>query len=100
MIRRPPNSTLFPYTTLFRSGHFRRTAHEKVLEYQRRSTTSEIGLIQARGPCPPVSNRREPCNPDMYTLTRFRVTIHHVPVPLVRKEGTMKRTPSVVKVID
>src|SRR5207302_5345575 len=21
MIRRPPNSTLFPYTTLFRSGH-------------------------------------------------------------------------------
>src|SRR5947207_9470662 len=22
MIRRPPRSTLFPYTTLFRSGHF------------------------------------------------------------------------------
>src|SRR6478735_11388998 len=26
MIRRPPRSTLFPYTTLFRSGQFRRTA--------------------------------------------------------------------------
>src|SRR5260370_26554128 len=25
MIRRPPRSTLFPYTTLFRSGHHRRT---------------------------------------------------------------------------
>src|SRR2546422_11091211 len=23
MIRRPPRSTLFPYTTLFRSGHFK-----------------------------------------------------------------------------
>src|SRR5690349_23886665 len=23
MMRRPPRSTLFPYTTLFRSGHFR-----------------------------------------------------------------------------
>src|SRR5256885_11780898 len=26
MIRRPPRSTLFPYTTLFRSGYFARTA--------------------------------------------------------------------------
>src|SRR2546426_7947054 len=26
MIRRPPRSTLFPYTTLFRSGHRCRTA--------------------------------------------------------------------------
>src|SRR2546422_1419783 len=26
MIRRPPRSTLFPYTTLFRSRHFRRAA--------------------------------------------------------------------------
>jgi hypothetical protein len=61
---------------------------------------SEIGLIRARRPCPPVSKRRELCNPDMYTLTRFGVAIHHVPVPLLRKQGTMKRTPSVVKVID
>src|ERR1051326_9492334 len=27
MIRRPPRSTLFPYTTLFRSRHFGRSAH-------------------------------------------------------------------------
>src|ERR1043166_3680692 len=27
MIRRPPRSTLFPYTTLFRSGHSRATAY-------------------------------------------------------------------------
>src|SRR4051794_41490813 len=28
MIRRPPRSTLFPYTTLFRSGHYERAALE------------------------------------------------------------------------
>src|SRR2546430_10358173 len=27
MIRRPPRSTLFPYTTLFRSPHFHRQKH-------------------------------------------------------------------------
>src|SRR3712207_7010295 len=28
MIRRPPRSTLFPYTTLFRSGHARQQQHD------------------------------------------------------------------------
>src|SRR3712207_7391523 len=31
MIRRPPRSTLFPYTTLFRSGHQRRRLVEAEL---------------------------------------------------------------------
>src|SRR3712207_7353051 len=31
MIRRPPRSTLFPYTTLFRSGHDGRRAAERSL---------------------------------------------------------------------
>src|SRR3712207_8138035 len=30
MIRRPPRSTLFPYTTLFRSGWWRRGGAERV----------------------------------------------------------------------
>src|SRR2546427_6681049 len=30
MIRRPPRSTLFPYTTLFRSGEFARQSQEDV----------------------------------------------------------------------
>src|SRR3712207_7279261 len=30
MIRRPPRSTLFPYTTLFRSGRWRRLADDHV----------------------------------------------------------------------
>src|SRR2546421_6508031 len=32
MIRRPPRSTLFPYTTLFRSGHVARLHDEVVHE--------------------------------------------------------------------
>src|SRR3712207_7710107 len=28
MLRRPPRPTLFPYTTLFRSGHREQAAHE------------------------------------------------------------------------
>src|SRR5689334_11176778 len=32
MIRRPPRSTLFPYTTLFRSGQFGSAGHEVVIE--------------------------------------------------------------------
>src|SRR5689334_23988532 len=30
MIRRPPRSTLFPYTTLFRSGTFSRKIHDQL----------------------------------------------------------------------
>src|SRR5690349_23350080 len=30
MIRRPPRSTLFPYTTLFRSGHHPHGGHRKM----------------------------------------------------------------------
>src|SRR5256885_12006878 len=35
MIRRPPRSTLFPYTTLFRSRDLRRPAHFAVQHHQR-----------------------------------------------------------------
>src|SRR5260221_10967797 len=40
MIRRPPRSTLFPYTTLFRSG---RIAHSLVLAHQ-----DEVAVSQAQ----------------------------------------------------
>src|SRR3712207_7882476 len=41
MIRRPPRSTLFPYTTLFRSGHVDERAAE--------SPAHELLAQQARG---------------------------------------------------
>src|SRR5687768_17704189 len=45
MIRRPPRSTLFPYTTLFRSAHdLRRTNPD---EYMRRSLASMAEHVRA-----------------------------------------------------
>src|ERR1041385_9378020 len=38
MIRRPPRSTLFPYTTLFRSTHSPRRKHRHARRPARRST--------------------------------------------------------------
>src|SRR3712207_8592459 len=36
MIRRPPRSTLFPYTTLFRSHNYALTADENLADFQAR----------------------------------------------------------------
>src|SRR5947208_10765206 len=47
MLRRPPRSTLFPYTTLFRSSRERRPA--------RRAGSRDSG--RGRGPAPPRSGR-------------------------------------------
>src|SRR3712207_8783309 len=41
MIRRPPRSTLFPYTTLFRSGE---TREERILQFLEENETAVIGL--------------------------------------------------------
>src|SRR2546430_12676935 len=50
MIRRPPRSTLFPYTTLFRSGEpsteeaaeYGENMHDRLPAEDRKSTTSEL----------------------------------------------------------
>src|SRR5258707_4364174 len=44
MIRRPPRSTLFPYTTLFRSALY---AQKAVLEIDRRDLVALLSLVQA-----------------------------------------------------
>src|SRR3712207_7064676 len=56
MIRRPPRSTLFPYTTLFRSGHggrpgikpeiaMRKPQRPELVRQTMKSTLSVTGLI-------------------------------------------------------
>src|SRR3712207_7858023 len=47
MIRRPPRSTLFPYTTLFRSRRTRRRSPER---FRRRRRKAERGEIHAGQP--------------------------------------------------
>src|SRR3712207_8787781 len=47
MIRRPPRSTLFPYTTLFRSG---RSRARRVEEGQQKVTFNDVaGIDEAKG---------------------------------------------------
>src|SRR2546429_6657583 len=46
MIRRPPRSTLFPYTTLFRSGHTRRPPRALSIAQGRGSFKSGKPLVE------------------------------------------------------
>src|SRR2546427_4101969 len=49
MIRRPPRSTLFPYTTLFRSGLFSQLPFDMVKDFTPISTLGyfDIGVLTA-----------------------------------------------------
>src|SRR5256885_11604215 len=53
MIRRPPRSTLFPYTTLFRSKHLRHSRHVPVgpLEPSVAGKRSEEHTSELQSPC-------------------------------------------------
>src|SRR2546429_7178379 len=51
MIRRPPRSTLFPYTTLFRSQHLRQQARRELLaESRKHPITAKLRKIPSLGP--------------------------------------------------
>src|ERR1039458_10752674 len=49
MIRRPPRSTLFPYTTLFRSRqrHVRTSAHERPLHKRKHRSEEHTSELQS-----------------------------------------------------
>src|SRR2546427_6201044 len=47
MIRRPPRSTLFPYTTLFRSGYNARRASLSIIEvFVERMATHDLKMVE------------------------------------------------------
>src|SRR2546426_8503249 len=63
MIRRPPRSTLFPYTTLFRSTRDAAPpACRRAPTAERRSTTSGPGARDARRSEEHTSELQSPCN--------------------------------------
>src|SRR5260370_24094265 len=65
MIRRPPRSTLFPYTTLFRSrfpGRFSRSAKG----LRRRRTSLRVPLPFSAGPAPSMLSSTLPFLPAFY----------------------------------
>src|SRR3712207_8468961 len=50
MIRRPPRSTLFPYTTLFRSGEVDRTQYVARADQKCEEATEDIAKLDAEDP--------------------------------------------------
>src|SRR3712207_7140666 len=53
MIRRPPRSTLFPYTTLFRSGQLPAQVALRQLDHQRRGLLGHRGeVVEGEQPVP------------------------------------------------
>src|SRR5256884_5084361 len=48
MIRRPPRSTLFPYTTLFRSLHLPRAGGVRAILYRQRSRVADAEIGEVR----------------------------------------------------
>src|SRR2546426_9070200 len=69
MIRRPPRSTLFPYTTLFRSGPGALTAHRRP------------------GPVQPLNGPAQPTEPDSGTGRKISEAPEHLsPGPAIRSE--------------
>src|SRR3712207_6117233 len=100
MIRRPPRSTLFPYTTLFRSDAAREDAVEVDEEYHRyaagelRSEPKAVGQIRAvlEGPGRGVLDRRSvrqrvgERNPDLdHVRPGLDVSLRHLPRPVERR---------------
>src|SRR2546428_5736777 len=63
MIRRPPRSTLFPYTTLFRSDHFCGDLDQETLEIVALvpliEDIAELGIIEAGHNNSQLRNRSE-----------------------------------------
>src|SRR5256885_6309521 len=71
MIRRPPRSTLFPYTTLFRSSsEFQRVKNRLLrLSNARATATGAIASSDDGTPGRPTLKRRQPTPDDTTTTT-------------------------------
>src|SRR5437667_3089045 len=89
MIRRPPRSTLFPYTTLFRSSTWvgRRTRTE--------ASTGSMRRSRIPGSCssPSTTNRREGLNQDRKStrLNSSHITISYAVFCLKKKKKKEKK---------
>src|SRR5689334_24680780 len=67
MIRRPPRSTLFPYTTLFRSQHSPARCASWTMFAHMPSTVARAGTISNGSRRAPASNRRSRTRSEEHT---------------------------------
>src|SRR5690348_17391134 len=82
MIRRPPRSTLFPYTTLFRSGRRREALRQRV---QHVRLVRRLRLPPPFGNDPPVTDERS----EEHT-SELQSPVHLVCRLLLEKKNTKK----------
>src|SRR3989442_7401553 len=80
MIRRPPRSTLFPYTTLFRSGRHRRAGGAVAARTAERRQTGGRAARGSRG-------RDEPADRKSTRLNSSHVRISYAVFCLKKKKG-------------
>src|SRR5437667_2715125 len=90
MIRRPPSSTLFPYTTLFRSGHGRAADRAGPLRYRppgARAADARSARTQASS-----ARRGEEGSPDRKStrLNSSHITISYAVFCLKKKKKNNK----------
>src|SRR5256885_13160153 len=89
MIRRPPRSTLFPYTTLFRSRSFLRlglapwTSKERATSTWLPRTASSSGVLPCRSE-EHTSELQSPCNLVCRLLLEKKKVDHSVLADLIR----------------
>src|SRR5574340_625672 len=62
MIRRPPRSTLFPYTTLFRSAQqFYEKGHDALKDNNNQEAINYFTKLETRYPYGPYTEQAQPC---------------------------------------
>src|SRR5438309_11630492 len=96
MIRRPPRSTLFPYTTLFRSPWLRRVRGEEVLQVERRAGVHPRALrerparVEPRDSLPRLDRLRVAVQPRQRDA-QLKHRLHLVGVELKRPPERLER---------
>src|SRR2546430_6597047 len=73
MIRRPPRSTLFPYTTLFRSRHLPRGA-----AHRERARGAGLRRRAARGGWAPITLTPEGRDDSVFGVLEPELTVFHM----------------------
>src|SRR2546425_3400743 len=96
MIRRPPRSTLFPYTTLFRSGSNR--GHDSIAVFAieaGKGTLTPVEYVPTQGKTPrnfaidPTGSYLVVANQDSDNLVVFRIDPHTGRLMATGKEATV-----------
>src|SRR5258708_8474473 len=98
MIRRPPRSTLFPYTTLFRSQAYIITVAGVPTRFARATATAGTTSFLRRGKKPPIALAEGGMQQDGGTLTLIFAFPRTDPITLDDKDVEFVRTLGTVEI--